>query len=71
LKLHTKTVCAEPVPQPSFGFGKVGVQSFGASSRFDVPFQTPPSPCPLPLKGERGSGRHALTPFESVRSVNA
>jgi hypothetical protein len=72
LELHAEPVCAKLAPEAAFRFGEVDAQAFRAISGVDVPLHTPPSPCPLPLKGERGrKARHASTPFESVHPVNA
>lgn len=73
LEFHTQPAGAEPIPEAALGFGQIRTEDFGAISRFDVPFdQSAPSPCPLSLKGERGTfDRHAFTSFENVGTVNA
>jgi hypothetical protein len=77
LELHAEAVRSEVVPEPAFGLGEVLAQRFGASSCFDVPFQTARSPRsasqsrPLLLKGARGVVRHALNSIHGSSAVNA
>jgi hypothetical protein len=60
------------VPEPALWRCEIQAQGLGASSRFNVPFQRARSPCPLPLKGERGSdARHDLVSVHGSQFVNA
>lgn len=62
----------EARPQPALGFRKVGAQALGVPSSFGVPLHTPPSPCPLPLKGARGKlVRHGRISIPESVPVNA
>jgi hypothetical protein len=72
LKLHSQAIGAKAVPEAAFGFTHIHAEQFSAAPRHDVPSQGSPSPCPLPLKGERGfSTRHVSIPIESSKFVNA
>jgi hypothetical protein len=59
------------IPESPFGFGESSPQLLRAIPGYNVPLQASPSPCPLPLKGERDSSRHLLNSIESVQTVNA
>jgi len=75
LELHAEAARAEDAPQAPFSWGQVGAKLLGASPRYDVPLDTPPSPCrfaafPLPLKGVRGV-RHLSNKVHGSPIVNA
>lgn len=71
LKLHADSIGSNCGPELSFRGGQVRSKLLGANSCIDVPSQSSPSPCPLPLKGERGSIQHRPTSITQHASVNA
>ena len=71
LEFDANSIGSNCGPELSFRGCQVSSELLGANSCFDVPSQSSPSPCPLPLKGERGSIQHRPTSITQHPSVNA